>query len=102
MKFLMDEKVKQEIEKSLEVLRAGGVILYPTDTIWGIGCDATNEKAVERIFKIKQRQDSKSLIILLDNMMKLPGYVDRIPEQAWQLIEYSNKPLTLVLNGAKN
>src|SRR5947209_3636962 len=98
----MSEKIKQEITQALEVLRHGGIILYPTDTIWGIGCDATNEKDVEKIYQLKNRDDSKSMIILLDNEAKLSAYIDRVPEQAWQLIEYSDKPLTLVLNGARN
>jgi len=92
----------EEIKKSLEILRNGGTILYPTDTIWGIGCDAANEKAVEKIFQIKQRDDSKSMIILLANEGMLPAYINNVPEQAWELIECSDKPLTLVLQGARN
>ena len=94
--------MEEDIRKSLEVLKNGGVILYPTDTIWGLGCDAANEKAVARIFEIKRRSDSKSLIILVDNDMRLTGCIREVPEQAWQLIEYSEQPLTLVLPGARN
>jgi L-threonylcarbamoyladenylate synthase len=94
--------IEKEIQNALEVLRTGGIILYPTDTIWGIGCDATNEEAVKKIYKLKQRTDSKSMIILLDNDAKLPSYVQQVPEQAWQLVEYSEKPLTIIYPYAKN
>lgn len=94
----MDEDIRQAIK----VLREGGLILYPTDTIWGIGCDATNVKAVERIYRLKQREDSKAMIVLLDNENILQQYVRDIPEIAWQLIEVSDKPLTIIYPGAKN
>jgi L-threonylcarbamoyladenylate synthase len=97
-----DEKIKEEISKSLEVLKSGGTILYPTDTIWGIGCDATNEEAVKKVFEIKKRAESKSLIVLLDAPGKLNKYVKEVPSQAWDLIEYSEKPLTIVYPGAVN
>lgn len=92
----------EEIKKAVDVLYNGGLILYPTDTIWGIGCDATNEKAVERIYQLKQRSDSKSMLVLLDNPTKLQAYVDEIPDIAWDLIELSDKPLTIIYPGAKN
>ena len=99
----MDSNVTQtDIKEALETLRNGGLILYPTDTIWGIGCDATNADAVERIFRLKGRDPAKSLIILLDSDHKLQGYVRDIPEVAYQLIEYSERPLTIVYSGAKN
>jgi Sua5/YciO/YrdC/YwlC family protein len=91
-----------DINGALEVLRAGGLILYPTDTIWGIGCDATNPAAVERVYQLKGRDQSKSLIVLLDNENKLPGYIQEVPEIAYQLIEYTERPLTIVYSGAKN
>ncbi|GGC23093.1 threonylcarbamoyl-AMP synthase [Parapedobacter defluvii] len=91
-----------DINSALDVLRAGGLILYPTDTIWGIGCDATNPAAVERVYQLKGRDQSKSLIVLLDNENKLPGYVTEVPEIAYQLIEYTERPLTIVYSGAKN
>ena len=94
--------MKEDIEKALEVLKSGGVILYPTDTIWGLGCDATNKDAVEKIYKIKQRSDTKSLLVLLDNEGKLPSYVQEIPDVAWDLIELSEKPLTIIYSDAKN
>ncbi|HNS12340.1 MAG TPA: L-threonylcarbamoyladenylate synthase [Bacteroidia bacterium] len=91
-----------EINKAAEVLRAGGIIIYPTDTIWGIGCDATNDDAVKKIFSLKKRVDSKSMIILLESSNRLESYVQRVPEQAWQLIEYSEKPLSIVYDNARN
>lgn len=94
--------MKAEIDKALDVLRAGGIILYPTDTIWGIGCDATNAEAVEKIFKLKGRDAQKSLIVLLDSENKLEGYVQQVPEIAYDLIEYTEKPLTIIYSSAKN
>lgn len=90
------------IDKAVNVLRAGGVILYPTDTIWGIGCDATNDEAVQKVFAIKQRDDSKSLIILLDQDSKLNRYIREIPEAAWDILDHVDKPTTLILDGAYN
>jgi L-threonylcarbamoyladenylate synthase len=97
-----DEQIKEEVFKCLPVLKSGGTILYPTDTIWGIGCDATNEQAVKKIFEIKKREESKSMIILLDAPEKLNKYVKNVPELAWDLIEYSESPLTIVYRGAVN
>jgi L-threonylcarbamoyladenylate synthase len=91
-----------DIKKALEVLHQGGTILYPTDTIWGIGCDATNEAAVERIYRIKERTDSKSMLVLMENANFLGRYVEEIPEIAFDLIEVSDKPLTIIYPGAKN
>lgn len=94
--------MNKDIQKAIEVLHSGGLILYPTDTIWGIGCDATNEEAVEKVFKLKGRLNGKPLIILLDNDNKLASYVREIPDVAYQLIEYAEKPLTIIYDGAKN
>ena len=94
--------LKEEIEKAFKVLKEGGVILYPTDTIWGIGCDACNPEAVNRIFKLKGRSEAKSMIILLDTENKLPSYVREVPEIAYDLIEYAENPLTIIYSGAKN
>jgi len=94
--------LKDDINKALEVLNAGGIILYPTDTIWGLGCDATNEAAVERIFKLKGRDAGKSLIVLLDTENKLESYVSDVPAIAYDLIEYAENPLTIIYSGAKN
>ncbi len=91
-----------DIKKAVEILRLGGVILYPTDTIWGLGCDATNKEAIDRIYRIKQRSDSKSMLVLIDNPSKLAGYIDEVPGIAWDLIEVSEKPLTIIYPGAKN
>ncbi|MEC3879232.1 L-threonylcarbamoyladenylate synthase [Parapedobacter sp. 10938] len=99
----MDNDVNQtDISQALETLRNGGLILYPTDTIWGIGCDATNPEAVDRIFRLKGRDQAKSLIILLDSDHRLESYVKEVPETAYQLIEYTERPLTIVYSGAKN
>lgn len=93
--------MNEAIKKALDVLRNGGVILYPTDTIWGIGCDATNDEAVERIYKIKQRNDQKSMLVLLDNLAKLDRYVSDVPDLAYDLIEMSEKPLTIIYDKSK-
>jgi L-threonylcarbamoyladenylate synthase len=91
-----------EIKRALETLKAGGIILYPTDTVWGLGCDATNSNAVEKIFRIKKRNESKSLIVLLDQDIKLNKYVKEVPALAWDLIEFSDKPLTIVYDNVTN
>ncbi len=91
-----------DIKKALEVLKTGGIILYPTDTIWGIGCDATNEKAVDRIYKIKKREDSKSMLVLMENPALLERYVTEVPEIAWDLVEVATTPLTVIYPDAKN
>ena len=95
-----------DIKNAVEVLRKGGVILYPTDTVWGIGCDATNVEAVKRVYDIKQRDDSKALICLVDSDARLQRYVRQVPDVAWQLIDSLQdsdaKPTTLILDGAVN
>ena len=97
---------EEDIRNAVEVLRKGGVILYPTDTVWGIGCDATNAEAVKRVYEIKQRDDSKALICLVDSDARLQRYVRNVPEVAWQLIdslkESDCRPTTLILDGAIN
>ena len=94
--------LRDEVAKALKVIQEGGIILYPTDTIWGIGCDATNTGAVKKIFTLKQRDEAKSMIILLDTENKLESYVQEVPAIAYDLIEYAENPLTLVMPGAKN
>lgn len=94
--------LKEEIKHSINLLKKGKVILYPTDTIWGIGCDATNSKAVQRIYKIKNRDDTKSMIILLDSIERLKNYIESVPPIAYDLIKNSASPLTIVYSGAKN
>lgn len=92
----------EDIRNAWEVLRKGGIILYPTDTIWGLGCDATNNDAVQKIFRIKQRQDEKSMLVLLDHEDHLETYVEEIPEIAWNIIEVADKPLTIIYPKAIN
>ncbi len=89
--------MKEEILKVVEVLKKGGVILYPTDTVWGVGCDATNEEAVDRIYKLKQSQDKHAMTVLVSSVDDVGRYVRRVPEVAWQLFEVADKPLTLIL-----
>ena len=106
---------KEDLQEALRVLRSGGIIVYPTDTVWGIGCDATNAEAVKRIYALKQREDSKSMLVLLDSPAKLNYYVADIPETAWALLEASDyseeseysdcsdrKPLTIIYPNARN
>jgi len=95
-------KINDEIKKALDILQAGGIILYPTDTIWGIGCDATNEEAVKKIYELKKRSDSKSMLVLVDNPGKIQSYIEEMPDMAWDLIEMSEKPLTIIYSKAKN
>ena len=94
--------LKEEVSNALRVLQQGGIILYPTDTIWGIGCDATNDEAIKKIFKLKQRDEAKSMIVLLDSDNKLAGYVSDVNPLAYDLIQYAENPLTLVMPGARN
>ena len=89
-----------EIQKAVEVLRQGGVVLYPTDTVWGIGCDATDPEAVAKIYAIKKREDSKSLVLLASDMDMICRYVKEVPEMAIQLVEVNDKPMTIIYPGA--
>ena len=98
----MTELMKDDIRKACEVMQKGGVILYPTDTVWGIGCDATNEEAVKRVYEIKKRADSKAMLVLVDNEVKVDFYVQEPPKVALDLIECANKPLTIIYDGARN
>lgn len=105
---------KDDLQNALRVLRNGGVILYPTDTVWGIGCDATNEQAVARVYDIKRRIDSKAMLVLLDGAGKLQGYMERVPDTAWMLLESTavspndtmnsspHRPLTIIYPNARN
>lgn len=94
--------MNEEIKKACEVMNAGGVILYPTDTVWGIGCDATNEAAVRKVYDIKRRSDSKAMLVLVDSEVKVDFYVSEVPPVAWDLIELSEKPVTIIYDGARN
>ena len=98
----MDELMKEDIRKACEVMQRGGVILYPTDTIWGIGCDATNAEAVKRVYEIKKRADSKAMLVLVDNAVKVDFYVNEPPEVAFDLIECATKPMTIIYDDARN
>lgn len=95
-------KLEDDIKKAVEVMRKGGVILYPTDTVWGIGCDATNAEAVARVYEIKHREDSKAMICLVDNDNRLQRYVRKVPDVAWQLFDCAEDPTTIILDGAIN
>jgi L-threonylcarbamoyladenylate synthase len=92
--------MENEIQQCLQVLKSGGLILYPTDTVWGIGCDARNEAAVERIYKLKKRSDNKSMIVLLENENQINKYVRHVPAVAWDIIEFSEQPLTIIFEQA--
>ena len=94
--------MNEDLKNACDVLRKGGLILYPTDTIWGIGCDATNEEAVQRVYTLKQRADNKAMLLLLGNEARLESYVQEVPEIAWSLIEVADRPLTLIYTGARN
>lgn len=100
--YTIEFMAEDQIYQALEVLRRGGIILYPTDTVWGIGCDATNQAAVKRIYELKQRTDSKAMLVLVDKEVKIDFYVRNVPEIAWQLIEVSDKPLTIIYPEARN
>lgn len=99
---MMNELYREEIKRACDVLHKGGVILYPTDTVWGIGCDATNEEAVRRVYEIKHRTDSKAMLVLVDSDVKVQSFIHEVPSVAWDLIELSEKPLTIIYDGARN
>jgi L-threonylcarbamoyladenylate synthase len=94
--------MQEDIKKALEVIKNGGVILYPTDTVWGLGCDATNHGAVDRIYKIKKRKDCKSMLVLIDHTGRLGVYVKEVPDIAWELIDAAVSPITIIYPGARN
>jgi L-threonylcarbamoyladenylate synthase len=94
--------MKEDINNALQVLHEGGVILYPTDTIWGLGCDATHEQAIERLYRIKERDPGKSMLILLDQEARVERYVEDMPDIAWDLMEVTDKPLTIIYHQARN
>jgi L-threonylcarbamoyladenylate synthase len=95
-------ETSEDIFKSLEVLRSGGTFLYPTDTVWGLGCDATNYLAVEKIYRIKRRVESKSLIVLLDSILSLSAYVRKVPEITADLLNSIDNPVTIIYSNARN
>ncbi len=95
---------REDLHEAVRVLRAGGIILYPTDTVWGIGCDATNAEAVQRIYALKHRTDTKSMLVLIEGAGKLQGYMERVPDTAWTLLEAAEgqRPMTIIYPHAKN
>lgn len=95
-------RLEDDVRNAVEVLRKGGVILYPTDTVWGIGCDATNAEAVAKVYKIKQRDDSKAMICLVDSDARLQRYVRDVPNVAWDILDLATKPTTVILDNAVN
>ena len=99
---MTQKEIAEDIRTAVQTLRQGGLILYPTDTIWGIGCDASNEEAVRRIFELKRREDSKAMICLVDSANRMQRYLRQVPDVAWDLVEFAEKPLTLILDGAVN
>jgi L-threonylcarbamoyladenylate synthase len=92
----------EEVQKTSQLINSGDLILYPTDTIWGIGCDATNQDAVQRIFRIKQREDHKSMLVLVNGTSMLEHYLEIMPERAIDLLEHATKPTTIIYPGARN
>lgn len=98
----LPKEAQEDIRKAIETMRKGGVILYPTDTVWGLGCDATNEEAVRKVYAIKHREDCKALITLVDSEPKLNFYIRQVPAIAWDLIELSTHPTTIIYDNARN
>ena len=96
------EAINTEVHNAFEVIKNGGIILYPTDTVWGIGCDGTNEEAVKKIFALKQRAESKSMIVLVNGERMMHQVFNEIPEVAWQILDFAEKPTTLILDKPKN
>ena len=94
--------MEEDLKTAVEVMRKGGVILYPTDTIWGIGCDATNAEAVDKVYKIKKRANNKAMLVLVGKMEDVENYVETVPEMAYQLNELSEKPITIIYDNALN
>lgn len=93
---------KEDLNNALEVLKSGGIILYPTDTVWGIGCDATNADAVKKIYEIKKRSTAKQMLVLIDTPSRLSSYMQEVPTLAWDIIDINSKPLTIIYPTAKN
>lgn len=102
MRLQIPEGFLPDVRQAVSVMRQGGTILYPTDTVWGLGCDARNAEAVSRIYHIKQRQDSKALICLVDSEVRLEQHVEQVPEVAWQLLECADLPTTVIYDRGRN
>lgn len=88
----------EEIKKSLLILKKGGIILYPTDTVWGIGCDATNNMAIEKLYKLKQRKENNPMICLVNDFKMLNQYIEEVPEVAYDILKYAAKPTTIIFD----
>ncbi len=99
---MLTQEQREDISRAIEVMRQGGVVLYPTDTIWGLGCDATLPEAVAKIYAIKQRADAKALISLVDSEAKINFYVPDVPDVAWDLIDCAERPLTIIYDNVRN
>lgn len=94
--------INTEVQKAFEVIQNGGIILYPTDTVWGIGCDATNSEAIKKIYALKQREETKSMIVLMNGEKMMYNVFKDIPETAWQIMDLSEKPTTIILDRPRN
>ena len=99
---MTDQNINAEVHNAFEVIKNGGIILYPTDTVWGIGCDATNPEAVKKIYALKQREESKSMIVLMNGERMVYQVFNNVPEVAWQILDLSDKPTTLILDNPRN
>jgi len=99
---MMNSDINQEVHKAFEIIKEGGIILYPTDTVWGIGCDATNPEAVAKIYQLKQREETKSMIVLMNGEKMIYNVFKEVPEVAWQIIDLSEKPTTIILDEPRN
>ncbi len=97
----MNKNVTDEIKKAVEILQNGGLILYPTDTVWGIGCDATNAEAVKKVYDLKKRQDSKALICLVSNDAMLERHIEEVPDIAYDIMDLATKPTTIIYDNPK-
>jgi L-threonylcarbamoyladenylate synthase len=98
----MTTDINTEVHNAFEAIKNGGIILYPTDTVWGIGCDATNPEAVKKIYELKQRQETKSMIVIMNTDRMMHTVFKEIPEVAWQILDLSEKPTTLILDNPRN
>lgn len=96
------ENLNDEVQKAFEIMKDGGIILYPTDTVWGIGCDATNPEAVAKIYKLKKRAETQSMIVLMNGEKMMYNVFNDIPEVAWQILDFAENPTTLVLDNPRN
>ena len=94
--------INTEVHNAYEIIKEGGIILYPTDTVWGIGCDATNEEAIKKIYALKKRVESKSMIVLMNSERMIYNVFKEVPEVAWQILDLSEKPTTLILDNPRN